>query len=548
MGSTLSVANSCQLNYSCSLSLIEQLPSEVLGTIVAEIPNVTGSPKIINEAEIPVAMRYLLRLGSTSKNMYQHVHDCYVIKLFFESFAKKHHTIPENIAIKINTLVGRRFIWDSIKANHYDKLFDRIKNIYSSTYETLQKAKEADPENEGFINDNPSPSEPIGYYQTKSGIFLYFSIDNLFLATPFGQVTMPEIKWGDPTQLSAIEQLIKRLNATYVRSTCHGSSQKNHRFFELDSSSEDSGKIKNRDASAFKDMTEKEQKDKKGSNKLFFCKLCDNVDDVYAHYSIYQLPQVSEIALMVPKEYLPDEEDERDWRLTYEMWVMLERERNGKDPISKDLHPQLVNINSVKNPAPLFGNVQEVIPWAIKLMNKLLDLPTYSSGSRFNIPCKQLEMNSSKEAKVLSYMNSAARDFLGIKNMWIPEVRDNPYPKFTLYIDDSTNPPYDIEDLEMAYQKVIQQITQNWLLSSLEECPGVRATVSIEDYALFINKDRLVSGIWMWSGINLLASVLGISDYLESFYTKNTDDNFTYLWIRKNKLEMVKEILKLDFA
>lgn len=63
------------------VSLIEKLPNEIVGKILERLPFVTGSKGILNQADIPVTMRYMHHFACTSSEMYKCIHDPYITKL-----------------------------------------------------------------------------------------------------------------------------------------------------------------------------------------------------------------------------------------------------------------------------------------------------------------------------------------------------------------------------------------------------------------------------------------------------------------------------------
>lgn len=323
-----SITNNLQNNVEGCL--LEQLPPENFGKILQQLPNVIGSIGVPNEADIPLTMGYMQNLACTSKRIYSYVHDPYITKLFFCSLAKKYCVAPESFAAELNTEAARIFLWNYIKESKLDEDYNVIQNIYSLASSVLQEAKEAEVLFNYFEGRKQSPLPNPLYYQTKSGVVLYCNSAPNHIATPFGEIII--FNGGSSSgnsHISASEVFIKRLNATFEKITEKDLGITNSNYYEISNSLE-SNQIRKINPEEFRPIHKQDLENKKGSKNLIL--------DLYpGNYSVYKINEIYGKILPEPICHSAGNQM-RSFTLVRTVWEMLEKNRLGKDPISKEFN------------------------------------------------------------------------------------------------------------------------------------------------------------------------------------------------------------------
>lgn len=489
------------------LSAIEQCPPEIIGNVLSQLNKTTGSEGFVNEADIPVIMRYVSNLAITSKKMCELINSPSVTHLFLNSLSDKYQETPEHFAALFNTIGARKWLWNYIREKGDYETYQVIHDIYTVASTILKDAKDTGQS----VNCSEKWSSPDSFYkQTKQGFFLYnyksdFLNYNIYsppfrVATPFGQIQF----FSEGTLPHLISSaFIKKLNAT----------------FEKDSD----------------------------------------------QYSMYKIRQIGE-KILPDARFLETSEKERSRMLIGSIWEMLEKNHKGQDPVQKEIEQKNGHIISNSVEKPLFKNLSEVTSWAINLIKTLeaqplfsINDPLFSTKDYDDISTRVLALNY-YEAHRLKSLNGAIQTALEKKKQrgitafnTNDPINDptlyekNPGQGLLLYFSSSNYEPLDLDKLRMHYDYVFENLGLHWTISNLKDYPNLYGSKSEEDYVLFIKKECFFPE--ELSILKQCSALLGISRFMDCGNTRehsSTDDIQTlYLWVRKDKKEEVLKVLNL---
>jgi len=530
-----------------TVAFFERLPVDVIGNILDQLNRVTGSKGIVNEADIPVIIRYARSLACTSKKMAANVNHPYVTHLFLESLSHKYDESNAHFAALFNTIGARKWMWNHIRENGDDKVYQGIQEIYELASHVLKEAKHAGLKFEYSEGREGWPSPNPFYYQTKQGLALYIDWSPSHLATPFGEV---KIYGGgsssDDSPLSVAELFIKRLNAVFQHVDYGGSLEgrdKGH-MFEIAVSSEQGILRKISAVKEKKQISEKEVKSKKGTKNLI-------INDACGNYTVYNIGKVK--GEKVPNVVWYDvEEATRSYELIKRMWEMLEADRLGRDPIAKEIKNEKVVPESKFVKRFLFNNSSEVSEWGIKLVTKLVQQPTFPKRKATG-ETKVLVLKYYSDARIIEILNDAAKQFLAEDSGWhihafgCGDNRRSVKGKdlgngLELWIrKEHAHCP--IDALKIAYDSVIKDMGQNWVKSALKDHSAILHAKSEEDYVLLVKKESTMYEEDVL--IRFLADPLDLSTSISCYRDWKDGTSGLYLWIRKDHLEKTLAALNI---
>jgi hypothetical protein len=529
-------------------ALFELVPVDIIGNILDQLNRVTGSKGIINDADLPVVMRYARSLACTSKTMASNVHHPDVTDLFLESLSHKYGESNEHLAALLNTTGARQWIWNYIKKKGDDKAYQVIQEIYELASDVLKEAKHAGLKFEYSEGRKGWPGPNPLYYQTKQGFALYIDHSPSHLATPFGQITI----YGDGVSsgnslLSITEVFIRRLNAVFQHMVGTNSLGigGNEQIYEIAASS-GQDTIRKISEKEIKQISIEELRNKTGTQNLITTKQ-------YGNCTVYTIREVK--GKKAPDLIVHDAKNSiRSIELITRIWEMLEANRLGQDPIAKKIEPQQVvsRSESVKN--TLFNNISEISQWGIEWVIKLEQQDLFSGKTWITDKTKVLVMKHYNDARIIEILNSAAKQFLdkgsersihsfGYGNNCRFLNKKDLGHGIELWIREQSI-PCDIHILKSAYDSVIKSMGQNWVRSELKNYPAILHTESEEDYILFVKQEKIVYEEDVF--IRFLADPLDLSQSI-SCYGSWTDKSVSgiYLWIKKSHVEKTLAALNI---
>lgn len=519
------------VNNRSGCSPFERLPTSLVGHTIDFLNWMTGSFGIVTSVDIPVIIRKIRCLASTSRSMYTHIRSEEVIRTLLKSLSLKYNQPPENFAVLLPAKSAQKWLWNYIdKKNGYGEAYQIIQAIYHVGCTVLQEAK-----NEGLTDEDDDfrpemlDLHPNAYYgRTKQGFVFCHDQGPSHLATPFGKMPFTAFSSGRFSGIAASEVLIRRLNAVFAGMDLAKGEQEIH---EIEASSE---------SLLFREISPQDKK-KISVEELESKKGTQNVIEgtSYENCSAYDIRNVGKELVPAVKWFAPDES-----QLSYEaikrIWEMLEDRRkknlglelSSLDPPSSRHTP--VASNRIEK--PLFKNVLEVGSSVIELLRKLEDQSISSEGGG-----KRWSLTSLDYAQLIQALNNLSSLVLskGLDRLILPYVDR---VKSDCGIELWRRPTScDLNALQQAYDSVIQNISQNWIQSELKDYPNILHPQSEEDYLLFIKKEKIMNGESDF--ISRLASQLGLSNSIHcSNSWKNKDSSAAlYLWIKKEKVD---EVLK----
>jgi hypothetical protein len=265
----------------------------------------------------------------------------------------------------------------------------------------------------------------------------------------------------------------------------------------------------------------------------------------WATRSVYKIRRVEN--RVMPEVTLPSKSP--DYALIKTMWNMLERTRLRQDPIAKDRVQQVARPREPE----VLRTLADLSEEAISLVRQLVLQPSRDDGS------KELSQNMQIVLR-MGLLNNVAKRFLNTDLHWPIEAW--PVERIlVLYETESDNQPCDLETLKTTYTQVLSQIGLNWERSNLRDYPNIQWTQSEEDHVLFVKNEDLRYEERSGGFVSIdsedrltqsIANGLGIGAYLRiSSDWKNNPPRpqpvprQLYLWIKKDKLELVTRLLNL---
>lgn len=501
------------------------LPADAIGTILYHLNWATGSEGILNEADIPVAMRYAQNLACTSRTLLQCVSDPVATGLFLKSLQEKYGRPAANFAAQLNTTTTRKWLWQHICTTKLDEAYNAIQDMYTLSTTLLQEAQLA-----GFcsyVRDGrltwQGPDTSRG--QTAQGLFLTIHDGPDAIASPFGKIVLFYCDYNASYgRYSLSEVFIRRLHGTFdVVINRHGDGP----VYTIAAPTDGSDKIRVIMPQEVQEISREDAKKLRGTHDLV-------VDRKSGDLSYYKIPQIGQKVL--PEAAWPaSRQQERSIELMKMMWEMLEKKRLGKDHLSI-----IKTRRTVKAPTPrLFTNILEISSWATDLLRQVASQPAKQGYKALTLH----HQDSSLLARLLDYVNSHATA------QW--HLRSDDTSTLHYYPQDTDCA---LETLSDAHAAVLKSLGMHWTLSMLKDHPDIARTESEEDYVLFIKKDDQTR-VSESSLIQVVARFIGIDRFVRcDCVWKEIDTpllarpNAIYLWIRKDKLDHVVNALQLQLT
>lgn len=538
---------------SSKLSYIEKLPTEIIGNILVQLVDITGSKGILNKKDIPVIIKYRNRLAASSRVMYKKVNCQHLTNLFLKSMSQKFETTPEEIAAKLNTTAARIWLWDYIKRVGDDKSYDAIQHIYKLVEDAKLEAKEAGLGfNFHFESDKPKPY----LIQTKTGFLIYFTNGPSSLATPFGEIKINhlssyhfyEVGSSQWYALASVSELfINKLNAIFVEVT--GKLDANAKLGKVNSLTNFS-KIRKISLDDFEALNKNELEKNIGSSSLIVSYDCNSS-------SVYQIQTVNGSQISPYTMHDGISSKRRSNKLVKVLWEMLENNRLKKDPINKIIGPNIEPDESNKIIKHSFKTSAEIASWAIDTIKQMSKQPILIR-----------DLFQIGEKKVMMQDGNLYGGALGLLTESANKYFQDPYThwdidSYPLGEDSETSiedketsimlyprsDSCDLKAFEEAYLKVFQSLRSNWERAELKNHPDILHLESEEEYALYIQKSNEVTDKLTDDLVRVIAQLLGISNFINCQKARKGDNNLlnpAYLWIRKDALKEVNEKLQLN--
>jgi len=527
------------------MSPIEKLPNEVIGKILVNLVQISGSKGIANKADIPFIMKSMRSLACTNTRFYTDLNEPQVVKVFVEALADRYKESPQHFAAELNTSGAREYIWKYIHEKKYDQDYESIQEVHELAASTSKIAKDAGiyfeytEGREGWPDPNPF------YSQTKQGFYLSIDSAPSELFTPFGKVM---IFGGGSSQgyatYSVSEFFIKNLDARFECLTGGGFGSNGGELYEIETST----------SNAIRDLTEQEIRpleevklnEKKGTSNLINHTLCGRC-------SIYKIQKIGDRDL--PEPQMQSRDSMLSYGLVNLMWELLEKKRKGEDPLAKVVKAKKTKTEIIPSQ---FSCLSSVASWVIDAVRNLDSQPVLKGITFSGCGSKVLVLKDYSEARFLELINSAASRFLSKEDIWQMSAfgcgnhRININEKdigegIQLFLSEKKN-YCSVEDLEKAYKNVFKELRINWQPARLEDYPDILHTESEEEYFLFVKQKNLKFS-QEDALMRILARNIGLSNFIkcnDGFKGDSPKDSKPiYMWIGKDKIDKVVEALEL---
>jgi hypothetical protein len=529
-----------------TLSFIETLSREQVGTVLGQLVKITGTEGIINDADTPVILRNIRNLACTSKTMYNAVNDPIVVEIFLTFLAEKQQKTAVHFAAAFDTLGTRRWLWSYIRQNNYEKTYRVIQDIYALATIIKEESLSAGPH---FDLGERSTQPDALTYRTETGfVLLHQHKKPLHIVTPFGK--LPLYKQVDACyELSLLELFIKRLDATFAGISYKAANAPPDpgEYHVVTISDLNDHCIRNIADDAGEIRTRAQLTDQVGTQNLI-------TSSHGGTKSVYTIRKVED--RLTPEVTFPPKESRPDLVLLSVVWKMLETVRLGGDPVNQKT---IQRIPWFSAPPEALRTLSDISEGAIDLVRQLALQPS-------RLGCKILPLQDYKTARSFELLNNAAKQFLNSsEHLHIDAVSRNLVLKeknpFYLLLSlvglDWRTQPCDLETLKIGYDHALSQIGLHWRRSHLKDYPNVQFMQSEEEYILFVKNEDLGREIGFIETedkfIQSIANALGISRYLEvdSSWAKEPHESLPpqpltmYLWIKKNQFDLVSRLLNL---
>ena len=491
--------------------------NEIIGNILGQIVHVTTS-SILNKKDIPVIFRNASRLSITCKSIFAKVEDLTTTDIFLKSLSEKYGEPYEYFAARFDTLTCRKWLWKMIQRNGDFETYRAIQDIAKII---LGIVEEADSAKIRFaVND-----WRLNYYtdlQTVKGFSLMIYQAPHYIITPFGRMKIFEggsffdrkSNSREPSRLiSAL--FIQRLDAVFNRV------QTDSDYIEITTTN--SNALKEIEITDIKKLCYEDVQNKKGTKKLIVC-------DETGRPTFYDVRNVNGQHFDAPIK----NDNKRSSKLINRIWELLEKNRQGFNPIIKE-----INIDEIESSSkPLFQNILEVVFFASDIAKQIDAQPILTPPNGWYFKTLKWKDNSAEalfEVELLMEINKLSYDLLKGSGWDIGRINYGILGEGFQLSYQPHRRYCKTEFLQKNYLDLIKEIGSNWLKTNLKNQPLKKPKLSEEEYFLFEKKVILKYDEFYL--IKLLAKALNLSKAIIPQY----DVNRTFLWIKKDqKLQVFK--------
>ncbi len=493
--------------------------NDIVGNILGQIVHVTTS-SILNKKDIPVIFRNASRLSVTCKSLLAKIEDLTTTDIFLKSLSNKYNKPYEYFSARFNTKTSRTWLWNATKRNGDLKTYQAMQDIAQITLDIIEEAKAAEIQYTGN-------HWRLSYYtdlQTLESFSLMIYQAPHYIITPFGRMKIFEggsffdknMNSREPSRLiSAL--FIQRLDAVFSRVQTYSN------YVEIATTNSDAlAKIEITDTQK---LSYEALEKKKGTKNLI-------VSDESGRPTFYDVRNVNGQHFGAPTK----NKNNRSRKLINRIWELLEKNRLGFDPITKEL--KISEIES--SPTPLFKNISEAAIFASDIAKQIDEQPItrHPNGWLFKtLKWKDQSKEALREVELMMKINTLSNYLLKDSGWDIGRISYGIGGEgFQLIY--KQNKICDIKPLQESYSQVIQGIGLNWLKSKLENHCISKPRQSEEEYTLFVKKtpNTLYDESYL---IKLLAKTLNLSKAIIPQF--DTDE--TFIWITKDKV-LEAEVLK----
>jgi hypothetical protein len=441
---------------------------------------------LINEADLPVVMRYACNLASTSKAIDALVNHPDATCIFLESLSKKYGAQCGEMAVTFNTKGARKWIWNNIPRWGHDRLYKVIQDLSEVITTVFEEAKK-----DRLLDEYSLSRSPL-FFEGRSEFAFAIQSHSVGLRTPLGYTIFTHGKHLDVnTQYTLGVKLIKRLNALFTGQVSTGP------LFEV--TADETG-------------TRFEKRTIRGRAQSESMRGTQNLIASLSGNSVFYTIRA------INGQNVPTLELMHSDKLNAQIIQMLEAHRLGHDPIVK---PSKAQAELKITQEPLFKNVADVLRWAIEIIaefQKQRDTPN------------RLPVRRSEEASALYYLHCAAQNFFEIHIGYILTKYGGKY------MHGCVMNSIDLKALLNAYESVIRKLGQNWQRLKLIDHPHMRGVYSEEDYVLFGKETATRDDCRLLEDLSKLLNV--------PIYTQ-LDNRW---WIRKDRLNETLAALNINLG
>lgn len=488
------------------------MPALVFGNMLDQLNQITGSRGVVNEADIPVVLRYTANLALTCKATNEKISNENVTDLFLRSLSHKYNKPYEHFVALWNTPRARKWLWSYIHRNGDYKAYQIIQKIMDIAFDVKFDVKAAGLK---FWADKTPETILVNESQTKEGFLLHISGVPMSLSTPFGKIGIFGNHGGFVEDIFSVpEAFVMRLNGVIE---CFNDNYPPH-LHEITPLSSVVRKIQNLKGLDFQDLSKK-----KGEQSLIVYNTM-----VCGTYRVREV-EGEEISFSAY-------ESKGSWRsctLIEKIIHMLIQESLGFDPLV-DLFTQnekalptkaILSIDSILSlPKAAAEHAEQLVqsPIRVEASEKEQDPPPELKWTQL-----VYLINTIVGKRKTFYEYNMLRNFLRNKLMSIPM-------EFTFSEKDANRRNADFES-------IIERISADWAQADFGDFPDIKYPKSEEDYVLFTREDREAELIGHL--LVQLADVTGRSKLFDCF----DKGSRVYLLIRRENMDETLNFLNMKY-
>lgn len=490
--SNLEIADSVSRQCVITQQRLNKLSSVEIGIILCQLSNQVGTQGFINKKDIAVIIKNVHNLATVNKQLYANVNNYIATNLLINSMAERFKMSPVDIAALIKTKATQEWLKQYVHKNGDYELFKVVQNIFAICGEIRQQIK-LQYNTEIWDGQKSWPGVNPCYNQTKQGLMLT-SESSPDLLTPWGEIKLFAGGYGSPLGFLAVQQeLLKRVSAEKIKD----SGYKIHRVGES------------------------------------------------------QLPDPEMMPYAACRSY---EALKAIWKIMDDEFHNRSEQSQASSSSSYSYKPEsrIYPVPYQVVPAIEVTNINDIPEQYIKLLSYLLNQPIFTGQGCIVKQAKVITCESWDDCKITELLIQSANEHLNKERQW--HLHTSGCGNSQLYFENQclgnglqlwiyeNNIPCSFEILKNNFALILNKLKNGWEQSTLIENQDILHTESEEEWFLFVKKDEYEDTL-----IRFLASKFKLNKKMSchNWYNEEKHKNEIYLWVRKDAIDEVRNVLDL---
>lgn len=536
---------------------LQGLPQEIIQNVMLQLSTTIGSPEVVNEKDIPVIIKNIVRLSQVNKGFYEILNTEDTTDMLLKALKQRFKISPLDVAAQLKTQGAKKWLKRYIHTSgDYDQYLI-LQKIYDIAEQVIQEAKVYDVSlrsgKKGWSSPNPY------YHQTRQGFFLTVGSYPDSLWTPWGQIKLFGSGSGSYLGFMAVTQnFLKRFDWQFDTIQGLNSQERGLVFRELVHPFTGNEIHNIARENVLTPISRDAIVAKQGKNVLIFADIC-------GYDAIYKLFKVDHALL--PDPIMLSKDQYRSYETINVLWKLMEDEykqsQQTKMDVSEECEEKSASCTYEKEkrslpapyevvPATALRTMSQVPDLCVQLIKKLAAQPLFTGKGMITSKGKALPLASWNECRLCELMTNAANSFFERSQQW--HVHTFGCGNSQLYIYNQclgdglqlwlyeNDAPVSFEELRKAYERVLHELKQGWVPTTLQENPHILHKQSEEEWYLFITKNHRFNDATL---IATIADAVGLYHQFGSHNKISVGDDWkrqggerrdVYLWIRKDSL------------